>query len=199
MNKEHVLVVIPHAPWRKNADAWLKEAIGSIGDWPIVIAKDYYRRGLAHAITRQESKRGGFPRYVVTLDDDDIAMPGAVEKLLEPMARQPKAFAYADFQAFDVTGNVSYPGVKDPTLDTMMRYFGLRGIRAYDWNRVQDVGGFDTTLTDFQDFDLAIRLTKQFGPPLYINEVLTRYRLHAQQMVSQPFNQRLFDWIKSRP
>jgi hypothetical protein len=192
-------VVIPHRHGRRNRMAL--EALRSVyGQAKIIVAMDHYGRGPAHAIARAEIEYYPFPPLVFVLDDDDVAMPGAIEKMRQALVDSKAPFVYANFQAEKDDVVVPYPSVKNPTLNSMRTFFGLRGLRGYKWDMVQQVGGLDTTLPQFEDVDIALRLAAKFGDPAYVDEILTQYRIHPGQMTKhgQP-DPDLLRWIKARP
>lgn len=199
------LVVIPHRLDSPDRNGWLREAMESVGGWNTHVAVDRYRCGPASAIMRAEQEIGAFPDYVFVLDDDDVALPEAIAKMRVALQASLAPFVCSDFIAErDGVEVVDYPRVRYPTPETLVHGWGHRGLMGYYWPMVCRVGGLDTTLRRYYDYDIARRLAFTYGAPVYLPEKLLRYRLHGDQITKHARANgtgpdELFSWLMSRP
>jgi glycosyltransferase involved in cell wall biosynthesis len=113
--------------------------------------------------------------YVTGLDDDDYFMEDRIEKLLK--AHLHGRTASVASQDFAIRGEGDTPRVKlwKPKMITMndLKYYNCLGNQVFASKDVfQRLGGFDPDLSSAQDYDLWLRLVREFGPVQIVQEPL---------------------------
>lgn len=126
--------------------------------------------------------------YVWIFDDDDVALPDAVERHIQAFEARSRddAFTYGTYlEGFnDSLGNI-VPGRNRlaPTVDSdvflvslLTRCFLLTQAMLVPTSAIRAVNGFDSQLVRSQDYDLFIKLARRFKPirvqgPLFILRV----------------------------
>ena len=129
--------------------------------------------------------------YVWFFDDDDVALPECLERFVAPMEASPDAgFSYARFahapsgpdgRIGAVTRHSAMPALIERGFLLPLLEQNFLGGAALMARRAcyEQVGGFDPALVRSQDYEMAIRLARNFtavpvsGPPPFI------YRSHA--------------------
>jgi glycosyltransferase involved in cell wall biosynthesis len=127
--------------------------------------------------------------FLAFLDQDDVWLPDHLRTLLEPMRRPSVAWAYGDFDEIDGEGRVvtkrylrehGIPHPKSTLIACLSR--DLMVIPSASLLRREaffDVGGFDEDLSGYEDDDLFIRLFRRGWDHSYIDQAVTRFRIHA--------------------
>ncbi len=128
--------------------------------------------------------------YVWIFDDDDVAVPDALERCVEPLEQQPQhGFSHGrywwtssgpDHRIGQVIQTSKIPdlttrGFLIPLLET--NFVGGAAILART-ECYQAVGPFDTRLYRSQDYEMAIRLARRFSGVLVRGGPLLHYRQH---------------------
>ncbi len=111
--------------------------------------------------------------FIWIFDDDDIAEPDVLERLLGALQNHPECgFAYGGYDLFttDEAGRmshtpVSFPSVNPPSLylALMERSFILQQGLLVRKSCYDETGGFDETLIRSQDLDMILRLTRRYS------------------------------------
>ncbi len=143
-------------------------------------------------------------------DDDDIAEPDALTRLVDCLQRHPECgFAYGEYDMFttDTSGRmkaipVSFPDAKaeDLYLALMERSFILQQGLLVKKSCYDSVGSFDETLIRSQDLDMMLRLARRYSG-VKIEGIAFHLRQHEGARGSKSFSvsaNRVIDgWVKS--
>lgn len=132
--------------------------------------------------------------YLVFLDHDDRLLPHALTVGVDCLEKNPGCgFAYGQHQSIDSVGNPVAPALgavktQDVSLKIsvasdyalMLRgEFPVPPARTMFRRQVfEQVGGFDPTFTNSQDYDLCLRVAAQFWACRH-NQVIAEYRQHG--------------------
>jgi glycosyltransferase involved in cell wall biosynthesis len=145
-------------------------------------------QGLAAA--RNRGLRESRGEYLVFLDADDRLLPGALEAGLHRLIAHPEyAFVSGHYRYIKEDGSFlnEHPQEKiegDHYLAFLRgNYIGMHATVMYRRAALEKEGGFDTSLPACEDYDLYLRLAKQF-PISHHHEVVAEYRQHGTNMSS---------------
>jgi GT2 family glycosyltransferase len=122
--------------------------------------------------------------FVIVLDADDRLLPGALEKLREPLDADPKlGFAYGRMRFFgDWEGELRFPPY-DPYALLYRHTIGLSALTRREVFR--DTGGFDAAFAQFEDWELWINALEHGWRGEQVDAVTVDYRRHAGSKHSQ--------------
>lgn len=127
-------------------------------------------------------------RFVAFLDEDDLAMEGRIAAQFAALSDRPDAaMAHGQVQVIDECGRQVGPLRGGPaTYPDMLRARFLHMTSLMVSRREAIVaGGFDALLITGEDIDFQLRLAKDHAV-VFVPEVLTRYRLHADNTRIDP-------------
>jgi glycosyltransferase involved in cell wall biosynthesis len=147
----------------------------------------YHEENRGQSVARNTGIENASGEYVLFLDSDDILYPRAAETLIEAMESQPYecAGAFASTKLVKSNGRVTKRDVPDgvltePTFKNARAIGGL-SCRMFRRNALEDVGGFDESLSRRVDLDLYLKLLKKYTL-LGVDEVYCERRIHESQM-----------------
>jgi glycosyltransferase involved in cell wall biosynthesis len=146
-------------------------------------------RGLAAA--RNAGIRESEGELVVFLDADDRLLPRALELGVEELSRHPEAaFTFGRYRGIGVDGEEApgedQPRPADPPYALFLRY-NFAGVPATGMFRraaLEQVGNFDEAVPGAEDYDLGLRISRQF-PVRPHGEYVVEYRVHGAGMSRQ--------------
>ncbi|MGH8638650.1 MAG: glycosyltransferase [Burkholderiales bacterium] len=127
--------------------------------------------------------------YIVFLDADDRLEPTAIEAGLACFARAPDCgFVYGGHRYIDAAGcaigeRFEPPG-EEPYLNLLRgNFIAMHGAVMYSRDRLVEIGGFDDRLRRCEDYDVYLRMARQFPVAGYA-DLVAQYRLHGANMSS---------------
>jgi glycosyltransferase involved in cell wall biosynthesis len=146
-----------------------------------------YNQGLSTA--RNSGIRESKGAYLVFLDADDRLLPSAIETNLECLEAHPEcAFVSGRYRNITVEGT-PFPELPSPYCVRSDHYIELlRGnyiemhaTVMYRRSVFGSVGGFDTSLKACEDYDICLRIARDF--PVHCHgKIVAEYRRHATNM-----------------
>ena len=142
--------------------------------------------GLAAA--RNTGIRESEGELLVFLDSDDRLLPRAIEVGVEELRVHPEAaFAFGRYRRIAGDGrpleNDDQPRPDADPYSVFLRYnyAGVPATGVFRRSALEEVGNFDETLPQAEDYDLNLRLARQFAVCAYPDEVV-EYRVHGSNM-----------------
>jgi glycosyltransferase involved in cell wall biosynthesis len=147
-------------------------------------------RGLAGA--RNEGIRRSRGSYLVFLDADDRLLPEALEAGLRELKAHPEcAFVSGLWKVVASDGSVLFTPpqllVEQDHYAALLRccYISTPAAVMYQRLPVKHLYGFDTSVSPSADYDLYLRVTRQY-PVHHHGEVVAEYRRHSSNMTRNP-------------
>jgi glycosyltransferase involved in cell wall biosynthesis len=147
-------------------------------------------QGLSAARNRGLSESEG--EYVVFLDADDRLLPNALEVGVRELEAHPEcAFAFGYHTNIAIDGSplaTSHPPHNEPDqyLALLRRCYIRMHAVMYRRSVFETVGGFDTSLSASEDYDMYLRITREY-PVHHHGEVVAEYRRrHGKNMTGNP-------------
>jgi glycosyltransferase involved in cell wall biosynthesis len=139
--------------------------------------------GVSSARNRGISESRG--DYIVFLDHDDRLMPNAVSSHLEALKIKPDAgLIFAARRDIDVHGNAATPPyICAPRRNYFHSFLEANPIHCpasamVSRDALERVGGFDSNVEPGDDYDLYIRIAREF-PVLRHTALVAEYRIHG--------------------
>jgi glycosyltransferase involved in cell wall biosynthesis len=130
--------------------------------------------------------------YLVFLDADDRLLPQALEAGVRHVQTVPDcAFVAGHFRYINSDGSQSKEDAQksvapDPYLAFLQgNYIAMHATVMYRRVALEAVGGFDPSLAACEDYDMYLRLAREF-PVVRYDEVVAEYRQHAGNMSRDP-------------
>lgn len=133
---------------------------------------------------------------IVKMDSDDIMLPERIKKQLEFMKTHPDCVMVGtDIQIFRndpqnpknqqmLQRTQHHPMITwDQFRQTRQEWFANHPTLCYKKSAILSVGNYDVTMGScLQDYEIELRVLKQFGRIYNIPEVLLYYRIHSDQV-----------------
>jgi glycosyltransferase involved in cell wall biosynthesis len=145
-----------------------------------------HNHGISSA--RNAGLRASNGDYVVFLDADDRLLPKAVEAGLRCFRKHPESgFVFGRYHKLDADGAVisapnQLPDECDFYVALLQRnLIGMQSTVLYPRDILERAGGFDERLQSCEDYDLYLRITREF-PVHKHNKIVAEYRRHGQNM-----------------
>jgi glycosyltransferase involved in cell wall biosynthesis len=141
--------------------------------------------------------------YILPLDGDDIIAPTFLEKIVETFECHPDvSLVYSKIRFFGTKTNSYDLPVYDYKKLLIQNCFTMTSaFKKSDWERV---GGFDSQLESFEDWDFWIRMLNNDSQVFKIPKELFFYRKHESGSLSNRFSQNpafyfaLYDYIYTK-
>lgn len=163
--------------------------------------------------------------YIALFDSDDLMLPGKLEEQVRFLENQPDlGLVFTNFRNFldgkdspdflkdhkdfqDMPKTRVAPGcyrISAPEARQVLigdNFIGTSGI-MFRKSVLETIGGFDESLENSDDIDFLFRVTSRFDIG-YIDKVLHKRRLHAQNISSRPsalqHRLRVYERLKNQP
>ena len=183
-----------------------REIVSEFGSQVEYIAKENGGKSTALNLGLQHA-RG---KLIWIFDDDDLAEPDALRKLVKPLQENPACgFAYGDYDIFTIDGSggmrkipVRFPTVRSEELylAIMERSFILQQGMLVRKACYDEVGSFNETLIRSQDLDMMLRLARRYTG-VKVEGLTFHLRQHAgiRGSAASPLlaNRSVEGWVKS--
>jgi glycosyltransferase involved in cell wall biosynthesis len=124
---------------------------------------------------------------IVFLDADDRLCRCAIEAGIECFAGNPNAgFVYGGYLEFDSGLSMSDSTIRDIGPDPHLAFLrgnivGMNGTVLFDRSRLLEAGGFDLTLRRCEDYDVYLRMSRDY-PVVNHHAIVAEYRRHENNM-----------------
>lgn len=161
----------------------------AVARWPQVRIVRQRNAGLASA--RNAGAKVSRGPLLIFLDADDRLRPSAAAAAVAAFARQPDAalaFGRCELMAEDGTPMPTpLPRVDGGFYAELLRhnYIWMPGMAAVRRDAFDAIGGFDPRVNPSADYDLYLRLARQW-PVVAHGDVVADYRQHASSMSQDP-------------
>ncbi|MFA6957472.1 MAG: glycosyltransferase family A protein [Thermoanaerobaculia bacterium] len=146
---------------------------------------------------RNLAARGAEGEYLAFLDQDDQWHPQHLEVLVAALADDASAgWSYSDFDEIDLGGNLVTRGflqthglkhpkrtIRDCIAGDMMVLPSASVLRR---SAFEQSGGFDETLSGYEDDDLFVRFFRLGWEQVFVNRPLVRFRVHTSGSSTSP-------------
>jgi len=160
----------------------------------VVFSKNTTNRGIAQSL--YDGVNLCTCEIIVKMDSDDIMFPDRIKKQLEFMKSHPDCVMVgSDLQLFRQTGSnplekmllgrTNHPPAMtwERFKQTRPEWFANHPTLCYKKSAILAVGNYDVTMGScLQDYEIELRVLKQFGRIYNIPEVLLYYRIHENQV-----------------
>ena len=136
---------------------------------------------------------------IAFLDQDDAWYPNHLENLIKPFLQprsRPLAWSYSDLDEIDENGNMiihsflTTLGSQHPKQDlfSCLRkdMFVLPSASLVSRKAFEKIGGFDENLSGYEDDDLFLRLFRAGYDNVYLQEPLSKWRIHTTSASYSP-------------
>ncbi|MDX2369987.1 MAG: glycosyltransferase [Colwellia sp.] len=149
----------------------------------IIYLKNDYSRGACFSRNRAIEKAQGL--YITGLDDDDYFLPQRVEKLMAAFKPEYSFVCSTYIRKTNSSAKHVKDGVGKLTLSDLLHYNRVGNQVLSLTARFKQIGGFDESLPAFQDYDMWVRMLKEFGDSIKIPEPLYVFDIsHANERIS---------------
>lgn len=168
----------------------VKRAVCCLSD-KIVYLQNEEQRGACYSRNRGIFVANG--EYIAFLDDDDEWLPRKIEEQLNLMAAFPEnvAMLYGNFYLYDdekqTQRMITLEKHEGEIFDELMasgNFCGGMSTPIIKTTALKSVGGFDVEMASGQDFDLWLRLAKNYSIRYY-PEPLTVYHWHQGEQITK--------------
>ena len=157
----------------------------------------YYRNDARLGATRnhQQAVSRAQGEYVITLNSDDLVLPSCLEIAGQALKKWENAAAayFSTTYLTDATvqGFHEIPRIEFANNETYQQNPWLEGYHGtspscclFRKTAFDEIGGYRTTLRFAYDWDLYMRFMRRGSGVVFVPEVLSVYRRHAEQMVN---------------
>lgn len=171
----------------------VENAVKSINDERVMYIKHSTSKGACAA--RNTGLKHAHGEYIGFLDDDDEWMPQKVESMLNVFnhADSNLALVYCKYlYVNDDTNEESIPDEqflgfkKGRVFDSLIidNYIGSTSFPIIRTTCLRQIGGFDEEMLSCQDYDVWLRLAKQYTVD-FVDEPLVRFHIHSNESIGK--------------
>jgi glycosyltransferase involved in cell wall biosynthesis len=184
--------------------AWMK----AHPDFPVNLLEIELNRGLSH--TRNRAIAATQTEFIATLDADDLFLPTHLERLTEPLTREPEVIlAFGDVQEFSVKGDLAetfltrlggalraldahqrddYQVLSGPVFRSLLpgNYVPVSGM-IFRRDAAVRAGLYDPGLIRVEDRDFILRIAR-IGRFAFCDVVVARKRIHHDNISGQRYH-----------
>jgi glycosyltransferase involved in cell wall biosynthesis len=157
------------------------EVVGALGEPRIRLIRQNDPGGVSSARNQGADEATG--EWLAFLDDDDVWAPDKLTRQLSAAQADGRAWVYTGWVTIDERLQVM-AGRAPPSPEEVAKLLYQRNAIPTGGSNVmvhreafELAGGFDTELTNGEDWELWIRLAAQ-GPPACVSDPLMAYRIH---------------------
>jgi glycosyltransferase involved in cell wall biosynthesis len=159
-----------------------------------------HRANSGLAITRNTGFQNSRTKYVFVLDADNLLYPRCIDRLVNALENCEACFAYCYLEKFGKVNCLQNTKAWNPatlqfgnTIDAMvlLRKNVWAKIGGYSANQVMRLG--------WEDFELWFKIARIKGWGILVPEILARYRVHGNSMLSNVTNpnaDKLWSYLK---
>jgi glycosyltransferase involved in cell wall biosynthesis len=147
-----------------------------------------YQDNKGISAARNTGLRASTGDYIAFLDADDRLLPKAAEAGLHCFRKHPESgFVFGRYHRVDAHGAVVSAPNQTPEgpdfYDVLLQnnLIGMQSTALYPTDLLERVGGFDQRLRCCEDYELYLRIAREF-PVHKHDEVVAEYRRHDQNM-----------------
>ncbi len=146
-----------------------------------------HQRNAGLSAARNTALAAARTSHILFLDADDRLWPGALAHALGCFAVMPDiAFAYGGYRnvAVDLAPIALCPPVSKPDAFIGLlhdNFIGMHGTVLYDVAKLRGIGGFDKSLRSCEDYDVYLKLARDYPITCY-PEIGADYRRHGASM-----------------
>lgn len=180
------LLVVDDSPSDYSERVYVKKYLESISDNRIKYIQHPENKGANFA--RNTGARNAKGEYLAFLDDDDEWLSTKLEKQLE-MFKDNVALVYCKAIIINETNDTVKPILnemwagKHYTRLLKQNFIGSNSFVMISKKAFDYVGMYDENLLSNQDYDLFLRIAKEFNIS-YVDEVLVKYYIHDGERIS---------------
>lgn len=144
----------------------------------------HFQKNSGPSAARNHGARIATADYLIFLDSDDALLPDAIEKHIECISYSPgAAMVSATFVTIAPDGSTfknsqPHPGPSSPNhYESLLErnYIGMPASALLNRKTLISIGGFDESLSGCEDYDLYLRITRNFFTA-YHHNVIAHYR-----------------------
>jgi len=183
---------------------WMKAHPG----FPVALLEHYPNQGLSR--TRNRAIEATFTELIATLDADDLFLPSHLERLTEPLVREPDIIlAFGDTQEFSTNGDLpetfltrvggalralemthrdGYSILGGPVFRSLLpgNYVPVSGM-VFRRDAAMKAGLYDPGLTRVEDRDFILRMAR-IGPFAFCPVIAARKRIHPDNISGRKYH-----------
>lgn len=149
-----------------------------------------HNKNLGACTARNTGISNAKSKYIAFLDDDDIWREDKLEKQIKALREFGADFCYSDMNLI-YNNKIKYfksNSSKDLYKSLLLQGFGIcTSALIISMESIKSIGGFDKELPSMQDYDLLLRLSKNFKH-VYISEPLLTYKLDDDGISCNPYH-----------
>lgn len=140
--------------------------------------KVYTQNNQGQSLARARAIQYAQGQYLFCLDSDDKIAPTCLEKMFQAAQTHHADIVYSDLRQFEAkTDEAGEPF--SLLMQLLINHFVISVL--VNKKKYEEIGGFDTSMKCFEDWELWVRMVKNGAKIHYIPEVLFFYRQRANQ------------------